>query len=124
MPFTIIAIIILAAIIAAAVVSIVKRASQGCCGAGGDKEKRIEKDGSAFSYVYIVTIDGMVCKNCALRVENAFNRQDGIAASVDFKAGRAVVRAREPIAEIMLRKTICGNGYSVVRITEEDGIKQ
>lgn len=119
MLFTIIAVVILCALIAAAAVSIAKRATQGCCGAGGGKEKRIEKDGSEFKYVYIITVGGMSCKNCAVRIENAFNRQEGIAASVDFKSARAVVRAKEPVTELMLRKTICDNGYTVKEIRSE-----
>lgn len=118
MPFTIAAIVILAALVAVSVASIIKRASQGCCGAGGSKEERVEKDGSAYPYAYKIEIGGMVCKNCAVRIENAFNRQDGLAASVDLKSACAIVRAEKPISEIMLRKTVCDNGYSVGEIVE------
>lgn len=118
MPFTIIIIAVLAAVCVFSVISIVKRASHGCCGAGGDDEKRIEKDGSDYPYCYAVTIGGMTCKNCALRIENAFNRQEGFAAQVDLKSGKALVRTKQPAAELLLRKTVCDNGYTV------EGIEQ
>lgn len=118
MPFTIIIIVLLVAVCVVSVISIVKRASHGCCGAGGDDEKRIEKDGSEFPNCYKITIGGMTCKNCALRIENAFNRQDGFAAQVDLKSVTAVVRTKQPAAELLLRKTICDNGYTVESIEQ------
>ncbi|MCI5669324.1 MAG: heavy-metal-associated domain-containing protein [Oscillospiraceae bacterium] len=55
----------------------------------------------------------MTCKNCAVRIENVFNRQEGIFARVDFKSGSAEVSAKEPLSEFVIRQTVIGLGYSV-----------
>ncbi len=103
-----------------AVRTYVKKLAHGCCGAGGDKERKIAEtaDLSDCKYRYTVKIVGMTCKNCAARIENAFNRQEGIFAQVDYKSGIAEISAKEPLPEIVIRQRIVGLGYSV------EGIKQ
>ncbi|MGN0682852.1 MAG: heavy-metal-associated domain-containing protein [Oscillospiraceae bacterium] len=100
----------------------VKKLSHGCCGAGGDKERKVTKtaDLAEYKYYYSVKIGGMSCKNCAVRIENAFNRQKGIFARVDFKSGTAEVSAKEPLPEIVIRQTVVGLGYSVDEIKQDD----
>lgn len=117
---TVIIIALLVVMCAFAVWSYVRKLSHGCCGAGGDKEKKIVKtaDLSGFKYKYSVKIGGMSCKNCAVRIENAFNRQEGIFARVDFKSVTAEVCAKEPLPEIVIRQTVIGLGYSVVEIMQ------
>ncbi|WP_207640362.1 MULTISPECIES: cation transporter [unclassified Butyrivibrio] len=39
----------------------------------------------------------MVCSNCATRVENALNRNDGIYARVDLGNKKAVIHAKRGI---------------------------
>ena len=98
-----------------AVRTYIKKLAHGCCGGGGDKEQKLTKtvDLSEFRYSYSVKISGMSCKNCAVRIENAFNRQEGIFAQVDFKCGTADIYAKEPLPEIVIRQTVIGLGYSV-----------
>ena len=71
-----------------AVRTYVKKLAHGCCGVDGDKERKIAEtaDLSDCKYRYTVKIGGMSCKNCAAKIENAFNRQ-GIYSQVDFKNG-------------------------------------
>lgn len=112
-------IILLAVLAAAAAASYVKKLSSGCCGAGGDKEKKIlpqDTDISSYPYLCRVGIEGMTCKNCAMRIENVFNKREGFYASVDFKNNTAEIRTKNPPTDFEIRSTIVGLGYSVVSI--------
>ena len=111
-------IIILVLMCVFAVKSYLKKVAHGCCGAGGDKEQNSRKnaDLSEYKHRYSAKISGMSCKNCALRIENAFNRQEGIFVRVDFKSGLAEFASKEQIPENLLRKTIVELGYSVDEI--------
>lgn len=114
-------IIALALICFLAIRSYLKKIAHGCCGAGGDNERRLRTaDLSGYAHRYSVKIGGMTCKNCALRIENAFNRQEGLAARVDFRSGLAEVGSNAQITELTLRKTIVELGYSVEKITQAE----
>lgn len=119
---TAIIIVLLVGACVVAVKSYAKKLSRGCCGAGGDKERKVTKtaDLSEFRYSYSVKISGMSCKNCAVRIENAFNRQVGFFARVDFKSGTAVVFTKEPLPEIVIRQTVVGLGYSVEEMKQNE----
>ncbi|MGN1110127.1 MAG: heavy-metal-associated domain-containing protein [Oscillospiraceae bacterium] len=105
-----------------AVRTYVKKLAHGCCGAGGDKERKLTKtvDFSEYKFRYTVKIGGMSCKNCAVRIENALNRQEGIFARVDFKSGAAEVSAKEPLSEFVIRQTVIGLGYSVEEVKQNE----
>ena len=110
--------IIISALVALCFIAVrtyVKKLAHGCCCAGGDKERKLTKTANLaeYKYHYSVKISGMSCKNCAVRIENAFNRQEGIFARVDFKSGSAEVSAKEPLSEFVIRQTVIGLGYSV-----------
>lgn len=110
----IIGIIIVICIIA--VISYVKKLAHGCCGAGGDSEKKIKAksvDLSEYNYKYIADISGMTCKNCSTRIENRFNKQDGIHAIVSHKDGKAEIYSVCETDEILIRQIIIGLGYTV-----------
>ena len=69
---TVIICAVLALIAALAIRSYVKKLRNGCCGAGGDSEKRLrppDRELSHYPYAWRIKIDGMSCKRCALRVE-------------------------------------------------------
>ncbi len=125
---TVAIIIALALICFFAIRSYIRKLTHGCCGtgsagsagsAGCDNKRRLRNaDLSGYTHRYSVKIGGMTCKNCALRIENAFNRQEGLAARVDFKTGLAEVASNSQIAELTLRKTIVELGYSVEEIAD------
>ncbi len=119
---TAIIIVMLVGACVVAVRSYAKKLSRGCCGAGGDKEQKVTKtaDLSEFRYSYSVKISGMSCKNCAVRIANAFNRQEGIFARVDFKKSTAEVFTKEPLPEIVIRQTVVGLGYSVEEMKQNE----
>ncbi|CVI72536.1 copper exporting ATPase [Clostridiales bacterium CHKCI001] len=105
-----------------AIKSYTKKLAHGCCGAGGDDEKKIRvKDKNAAHYPYCVKIgvEGMTCSHCKLRVENALNAEDGVWAQVNLKSKSALVRMKDPIPEETLRCIITRNGYTVTDIQSQ-----
>lgn len=103
--------------------SYTKTLKQGCCGSGnGETVKKVkvsDKDKSHYSYTRYLQIDGMVCKNCANRVENALNTLDGVWASIDLSTKTATVRMKQPIDERILRETVNHiGGYTVMNVSE------
>lgn len=115
---TAILVAVIVAVCTLALVSYGKKLSKGCCGTSGDKEKRIAPKQGEFSYHVTVTVGGMTCEKCAVRIENGFNRLDGVSAAVDHRAGTAEIRSREPLTALLIRKTIIELGYTVESISE------
>ena len=118
---TIVICVVLAIICVIAVISYVKKLKNGCCGAQGDEVKRIkpkDKDISHYAYLKRVAIEGMHCKNCALRVENAFNERDDCYASVNLKQNCAIIRSKNQLDDMEIRRTVERAGYDVKAIEE------
>lgn len=106
-----------------AVRSYIKKLAHGCCGAGGDDEKKLVADSADltdYKYKCTVTISGMTCKNCSARIENKFNRHDGIHASVNHKNGKAEIRALKPVEDLFIRQIVIGLGYGVISIERDN----
>lgn len=99
-----------------------KRLRNGCCGSGGDEEKRkkpLDEDESHYSYEYTLSIEGMSCKNCAAHVENAFNTREGFLAKVNLRKKNARVLTKEPGEEAEFRRIITKAGYELTGITRK-----
>ena len=119
---TAVIILILLIIAIIAVKSYAKKLTSGCCGAGGDKERKIhikDKDVSHYPYTASISISGMTCKHCKERVENALNAEEGVWAEVDLKNGSALVRMKNKLPEMTLRSDIIKAGYSVTSFSEQ-----
>lgn len=118
----VIIILILVLICIYAVRSYTKRLASGCCGAGGDAEKKIKvKDKNPDNYAHCVTldIDGMTCGHCQTRVENALNAREGVWAKVDLEARNARVRMKQAVPEDELRRIVSKAGYVVTGVHTE-----
>ena len=68
--------------------------------------------------IYRLKIEGMSCKNCAIRIENAFNEQEGFYAKVDLGKKSALIRLKVPAAEEMLEQTVSRAGYQVTELEQ------
>ena len=117
---TVIILLVLATAVVWTVVSYRKKVASGCCGAGGDKVSRVTKQGTPADYPHhkIATIDGMHCENCAARVANVFNQEDGLMAEVSLPKKRADVYSREPLDDGRIRQLVARAGYMVTDIRE------
>ena len=99
--------------------SYVKKLSHGCCGGSTDKVKRRkpeDTDMSHYPFCYGLEIDGMTCRNCAVRIENAFNSTGDYYAVVNLNKRTGTIRAKEEQPETELRRIVAKCGYSVIDI--------
>lgn len=117
---TVIIVVLLVVICVFSVKSYMKKLSSGCCG-GGDKDsvrkvKVNDRNKAHYPYQVTLTVDGMVCGNCAKRVENALNTLDGVWATVDLGKKEALVRLKEQLPEARLRDAVREAGYTVMKV--------
>lgn len=100
--------------------SYMKSVAHGCCGTGNDEKRIRVKDKRTEHYPYAVTlsVDGMTCSNCKMRVENALNAEEGVWAEVSLKEKKAVVRMKERIEDAVLKRDVERAGYDVLGISE------
>jgi copper chaperone CopZ len=73
-----------------------------CCGGHEAPEPKVrvaDRNISHYDYHYETAIEGMVCSNCATRVENALNRNEGIYAKVDLGNKMAVIHAKRALSK-------------------------
>lgn len=99
-----------------------KRMLHGCCGGGGPKARRVkvaDKNPSHYPYLVTLTIEGMSCSACALRVENTLNSMDGVWAKVNLPKKTASVRAKGRLQEADIRRAVSRAGYFVTSYKEE-----
>lgn len=94
----------------------------GCCQAGSAMTKRVrprDRNKKHYPFVYAAEIEGMVCSNCAVRVENAFNCRDGIYASVDLSRKKAVIRAKQALSAEDVWNYLQDTSYTMINFKEE-----
>lgn len=121
---TIIIVAILTIICVFAVISYVKKIKHGCCGSDGygstgTAEKRIkiiDKKPEHYKSCVQLTISGMTCSRCKLRVENALNAKKNVWAEVNLKEGTALVRMKEELPDDTLRRIVSRAGYTVIGV--------
>ncbi len=116
---TIIVCAVIAVICVIGVLKYIKNLKSGCCGSGGDTIKRVKpQDSNAdnYGFAYKIVIDGMTCKNCAMRVENAFNEKENFLAKVKLSEKSALVRTKTEIAEKQLRDIVIKAGYIPMKV--------
>ncbi len=91
-----------------------RRIHSGCCGSGGDSVKRVKAgDPNKKNYPFDqrLSIGGMHCKNCTIRVENALNEMDGVLAEVNLGRKEALVHMKQEIPASKLIAAVCAAGY-------------
>ena len=111
---------ILAVILILAVIRTAKHfKGGGCCGSGSntirDKKTLTEpKIGEK-----LLTVEGMHCENCEIRVENALNRLDGVLCKVNLKKKTATVSYSAEVSDEVLKETVEKLGYQVTQIRDQ-----
>ena len=109
---------VIAALALAAGFTALRRLRRGsaCCGEREAAPKRVgvtDRNKAHYPCTVEMQISGMTCENCARRVENALNGQDGIWASVRIDTHKAVVRCKTAPDEAALRDVVRQAGYVV-----------
>ncbi|CAM3291905.1 cation transporter [Sporolactobacillus spathodeae] len=92
----------------------------GCCGGSGcerlEEIKGADPNPQHYTYQKKIQIDGMTCRNCKIRVQNALNQLEGVSAEVRLSDREATVRMKEDLPEKKLRTVIARAGYKAVSI--------
>lgn len=89
-----------------------------CCGQG-KAEKREQKILEAEPMFEVsVRITDLCCEDCAIRIENAFNRMNGVSAKASHEEKRAVLLLCRELTETEICDVVtnCGFTASEVRI--------
>ena len=88
----------------------------GCCGSGSTtiRDKKVLSGPKLGQKT--MTIAGMHCENCEIRVENALNRLDGVACKVSHKKKTAVVEYSAEVSDETLKAAVEKLGYKVTSI--------
>lgn len=98
------------------------KAKSSCCGtAEAVSAKKVEDtDVSHYPYRYRLTIDGMMCSNCAKNVENTLNNMNGVWGKVNLGKKEADVLSKQSVSEDSFARALQQSsytltGYSVTR---------
>lgn len=113
--------IVLALIIAGAVYGTVKRVRHGsaCCGEHEPAPKKVrvaDTNKKNYQYLYELKVDGMHCANCARRIENKFNSEEGLWATADIGEKTVTLRSKKNLDESYCRKLVADAGYTLSSI--------
>ncbi len=112
---TVIICLVLVVICVYAVISYKKKISKGCCG-GGDSEIKVkpaDSDKSHYGHKAVIRIGGMSCRECAVRVENAFNKKDGYYAKVNLHKKSGEILSKAILTEDDVREVLEKCGYTL-----------
>ena len=91
------------------------KSKSSCCGSAESViSKPVEDtDESHYPYKYYVSVDGMMCSNCAARVENAINKSGDNWAHVNLGRKRAEVLSKTEKTEEDFATALKGTEYKV-----------
>lgn len=91
------------------------KSKSSCCGSAESVIPRPvdDTDESHYPYKYFVSVDGMMCSNCAARVENAINKSGDNWAHVNLGRKRAEVLSKTEKTEDDFMKALKGTEYKV-----------
>ena len=91
------------------------KSKSSCCGSAESVIPRPvdDTDESHYPYKYFVSVDGMMCSNCAARVENAINKSGDNWAHVNLGRKRAEVLSKTEKTEDDFTKALKGTDYKV-----------
>ncbi|MBQ6315516.1 MAG: cation transporter [Mogibacterium sp.] len=96
------------------------KAKSSCCGTAETVLPRPvdDTDESHYPFRYNVAIDGMMCSNCASRVQNALNAGGDVWAKVNLGRHRAEVLAKSEKTEDDFARLLKKTDYKVVGFEE------
>lgn len=88
----------------------------GCCGSGSTTIRSRKTLSDPKLGEKVLTVEGMHCENCEIRVENALNRLDGVACRVNLRKKTAIVSYSAEVSDALLKETVEKLGYQVTEI--------
>ena len=99
------------------------KAKSSCCGTPEmvTAKKVDDTDPSHYLYEYKLSIDGMMCSNCARTVENKLNEMDGVWARVNLGKKEADVLTKEPYEQADFAESLRKTSYKMTAYTQLQG---
>ena len=91
------------------------KAKSSCCGsAEAVSAKKVEDtDVSHYPYRYRLSIDGMMCSNCAKNVENTLNNMNGVWGKVNLGKKEAEVLSKQAVSEENFASALQDSSYTL-----------
>ena len=91
------------------------KAKSSCCGtAEAVSAKKVEDtDVSHYPYRYRLSIDGMMCSNCAKNVENTLNNMNGVWGKVNLGKKEAEVLSKQSVSEESFAHALQDSSYTL-----------
>ena len=80
-----------------------------------------DTDPSHYPYEYKLSIDGMMCSNCARTVENTLNEMDGVWARVNLGKKEADVLTKAPHEQKDFAESLRKTSYKMTASTQLKG---
>ncbi|MCR5595821.1 MAG: hypothetical protein K6G12_08230 [Lachnospiraceae bacterium] len=93
-----------------------------CCGEHEGMEDRIrpsDLNPSHYAYHYILQVEGMVCSNCARKVENAFHKTGEMLAHVDLGKKEVTLHSSRILDRKQTADILDEAGYTLMDFKEE-----
>ena len=90
-----------------------------CCGTKEPPVKRIkpsDSDTSHYPHTYELKVEGMVCVNCAIRVENAFISQGDMIAKADAMSKEVRLWSKRELSRQDAASIVSEAGYTLLDI--------
>ncbi len=98
---------------------ITKRHKGDSCCSPGENIKKVppsDKDKKNYIYTTYLEIGGMVCEDCARKVENSLNSLEGVMSKVNFSTKKAIVMTKEPPNISSFKGAVKSAGFVVLNV--------
>lgn len=69
-----------------------------------------------YKYKYTVYINGMNCKHCSARIEQAFNSLDETKAEVNLEGKYAIVSTNKEFTDDDIKTIVTDTGFTFVKV--------
>ncbi len=97
------------------------KSRSSCCGGPEVVSHKVQDtDKSHYPYQYELTIDGMMCSNCARTVENTLNKTSGIWTTVDLGKKTAHILAKQKMTEENCIAALAETDYQITGFRQID----
>lgn len=114
---SIIIVVILAVVIILALIRARKHfQGGGCCGSGSNTIRSQKTLTDPILGKKRLIVEGMTCENCAIRIENALNRLDGVLCKVNLRKKTAAVSYSAEVSDDVLKAAVEKLGYTVTEV--------
>ena len=119
MPGTLVVLVILFAVIVVAVIGVVKRIKYGssCCGerdAAPSKIKVKDKNKNHYTYTYYLEVDGMHCSGCVRKIENEFNKNEGMWAKANLENKQVKLLSKNTLDKSIASQIVSDAGFTMI----------